>query len=424
MTGKSYYFLNLGCPKNQVDGDYIRGALNNLGFNESEMPDGVDYIIVNTCAFIDQARQETRGEILELLPYKKNGAQILAVGCYPVLYDIKRDVPEVDAAFGLNQVEDFLNYITGAKGICYNPTAQSRALENRPYAYVKISDGCDNRCSYCTIPFIRGSHRSIPPITILEEVEFLAKNGIKEIILVAQDSAVYGFQDGIDLACLCRMISRIDGIEWIRLMYAHPAHLSDNLVDRLFEIDKVCHYIDIPIQHISGKILKLMNRKCDPEKIKQIIKRLRNIDKNISLRTTLMVGFPGETDDDFKELADFIEEAEFDYLGVFSYSPEEGTAAKSFDGIVDQELTMERQELLYDIAETVSDKKAKMQIGRKQKLLIETLSPDNPYFFEARSYRQAPEIDGFYNIPVRPDLRIGDFVNAVIQDIDMAVVQG
>jgi len=262
---KSYYFLNLGCPKNQVDGDYVRGALNGLGLIESDSPEEVGYIIVNTCAFIEQARRETIGEINELLPYRKNGAKLLAIGCYPMLYDIKREVPAVDCAFGLSQVQELLNYINGNKVDCFDPQLNIRVVEDSPYAYVKIADGCDNRCSYCTIPLIRGPYRSIPPDVILREVELLARGGVKEMVLVAQDTALYGedLKAGIDLACLCRMISKVNEVEWIRVMYAHPAHLNEDLIGRLFENDKVCRYLDIPIQHISDRILKLMNRHCD-----------------------------------------------------------------------------------------------------------------------------------------------------------------
>jgi len=424
MADKSYYFLNLGCPKNQVDGDYVRGALNTLGLIESDSPEEVEYIIVNTCAFIEQARRETIGEINELLPYRKNGAKLLAIGCYPVLYNIKKDIPAVDYAFGLNQVQELLNYISGNRDICFDSQASIRAVEDSPFAYIKISDGCDNRCSYCTIPLIRGAFRSIHPELILKEVELLARSGIKEMVLVAQDTALYGkdLDEEIDLARLCRMISKVDGVEWIRVMYAHPAHLSEDLTGRLFEIDKVCRYLDIPIQHISDKILKLMNRHCDSEKIKQVIKQLRNIDKSISLRTTLMTGFPGETDDDFKSLLDFIEAVEFDYLGAFYYSPEEMTTAKTLNDVVDQRLAEERLDLLYDIAEDISMKRARMQIGKKQKLLIEALSPEDPNYYEARSYRQAPDIDGFYKIQASSNLKPGEFVDAVIRDVDIAIV--
>lgn len=434
MSNKSYYFLNLGCPKNQTDGDFLRGILKHLGLAESDEPAGVDYIIVNTCAFIEQARQETKGEIKELLPYKKDGTRLVAVGCYPVLYNIQSEISDIDAAFGLNRVDDFLDYIAG-KGIaqrilgsCWDQVDIGRVRPDLPYAYVKISDGCDNRCSYCTIPMIRGPYRSIPPVRVIKEVEALAAGGVKEIVLVAQDSCVYGrdLDVNVDLADLCCLIARVDGIEWIRIMYAHPAHLSDALMDRLFAIDKVCHYLDMPIQHISEKILKMMRRRSGTGRIKQIIKRLRNIDKSISLRTTMMVGFPGETDDDYRRLLDFVEETEFDYLGAFCFSPEDKAEAIYLSGAVDPQLAEERYELLIDVAERVASKRAIMQIGERQKLLIERLSSDNPAYFEARSYRQAPDIDGFYKIPIRssrsfkPDIKPGMFVNAVISDSDRA----
>ncbi len=428
MSCKKYYFLNLGCPKNQTDGDLLRGTLNSLGFTEINNPVEANFIVVNTCAFIEQARRETKGEIKELLPYKKNGTKLVVVGCYPVLYDIRDEIPAIDAAFGLNQVDDFLSYVAGKErvrnllGCCWDKCEIQRPKPETSYAYVKISDGCDNRCSYCTIPMIRGPYRSISPAKVLKEVEYLTAGGVKEIVLVAQDSCLYGkdLDGNVDLADLCRLIARVDGVEWIRVMYAHPAHLSDDLMDRLFTIDKVCRYLDMPIQHISGKILKKMRRHSKPDRIKQIIKRLRNIDKSISLRTTLMVGFPGETDDDYKKLLDFVEQTEFDYLGAFCFSPEEKTEARDFSEVVDPQLIDERFELLIDVAERVASRRAMMQIGKKQKLLVDWLSADDSACYEARSYRQAPEIDGYYKICNGPNIHPGMFIEAVIKDIDRA----
>jgi len=419
---KRYYFLNLGCPKNQVDGDNLRGALNNLGLIETDAPDGVDYIIVNTCAFIEEARLETQGEIKELEKSKQRGTNLIAVGCYPALDTIKNDIPVLDAAFRFNEVEELLKYVTGDKTHCYDSAAVNRVIGEIPYGYLVISDGCDNRCSYCKIPDIRGSYKSRPIVKIMREAEYLAKNGIKELILVAQDTAIYGrdIPGKPDLACLCRMLAGLEGIEWLRIMYAHPAHIDEDLIDRLMAIEKVCHYIDLPIQHISKKMLSRMKRQCGPEKIKSVINHLRKIDNNISLRTTLMVGFPGETDDDFRELLDFVEETEFDYLGAFKYSPESGTPADDFVDRVDIELAEERFELLYEIAEDISLRRAKAQIGRQEKLLIERLSSETDGYWEARSYRQAPEIDSFYRIKARSGIKSGDFVETIIKDIDLA----
>jgi len=419
---KRYYFLNLGCPKNQVDGDNLRGVLNNLDMIETGSPDEVDYIIVNTCAFIEEARKETQGEIKELEKFKKHGANLIAVGCYPALETIRNDIPGLDAAFRFDEVEALLKYLTGDRAACYNFGAVNRVVGEVPYAYLVISDGCDNRCSYCKIPNIRGSYKSRPIINIMQEAEYLAKNGIKELILVAQDTAIYGqdIHGNPDLACLCRMLAGIDSVKWLRIMYAHPAHLDKDLIDKLMAIDKVCHYLDMPIQHISKNMLNRMKRQCGPEKIKSLINHLRKIDNNISLRTTLMVGFPGETDDDFRELLDFVEETQFDYLGAFKYSPETGTPAFDFVNQVDKELAEERFELLYEIGEDISLKRAEEQIGRAEKLLIERLSPEAENFYEARSFRQAPEIDGFYRIKARSGLKSGDFIGTIIEDIDLA----
>jgi ribosomal protein S12 methylthiotransferase len=424
MPIKKYYFLNLGCPKNQVDGDHLRAGINSVSLKETADPSKADFIIVNTCAFIDQARLETKGEIEELAQMKNNGAKIIATGCYPVLRNIKNEIPQVDAAFSFEHHKELIGYLTGDKSVCWNPDKAGRVNPESAYGYVKISDGCDNRCSYCAIPDIRGPYRSYNSENIIAEVESLANYGVKEIILVAQDSAIYGndLKINIDLADLCKQISIVDGIEWIRIMYAHPAHLDNNMLAKLFAIDKVCRYLDLPIQHISDRILHSMNRHADSSTIKHIINFLRNFDNSVSLRTTLMVGFPGESDDDFKELLDFVEETQFDYVGAFCYSPENKTAASLMGQQVDPELAAERHELLIDIAERCSTQRAQQMIGKRQRMLIEGLSSDDVSIFEARSYRQAPGIDGYYYVPVAPGVKPGMLVEVLTTDFNQGVL--
>jgi len=424
MRIKKYYFLNLGCPKNQVDGDHLRGSLSKSGLGETLSPDDADFIIVNTCAFIDQARLETKGEIEELAQLKNDGAQIIATGCYPVIRDIKDEIPQVDAAFSFTQHKDLINYLAGGKEICWNPDRPARANPGTAYGYVKISDGCNNRCSYCAIPDIRGIYQSYSPENIINEVESLVNFGVKEIILVAQDTTVYGndLAIKIDLPALCKQIAEVDGVEWIRVMYAHPAHLNEKMMARLFAIDKVCRYLDLPTQHISDRILHSMNRRVDASSIKQLIKQLRNFDNDVSLRTTLMVGFPSESDDDFRRLVDFVEETQFDYVGAFCYSSENNTAANSMDHKVDPELVRERHELLIDIAEQGSIQRARRMIGKKQQMLIEGLSAEDSLVFEARSFRQAPGIDGYYNVPAAPGVKPGMFVEVLTTDISQGVL--
>jgi ribosomal protein S12 methylthiotransferase len=422
MPGKSFYFLNLGCPKNQTDGDYARGALTDLGLSEADYPDDVDYIFINTCAFIEQARLETRGEVEQLLPYKKNGAQLIALGCYPALTDIKTEIPGIDAAFRFDQLADVIEYVSGRKDYCYVPKTTDRVIDGFPYAYVNISDGCDNRCSYCTIPQIRGRYRSRPVEKLIEEIDYLALNGVKEVVLVAQDSAIYGrdLNPKINLPGLCEKVAAIDGIEWIRIMYAHPAHLDEAILNRLYAIDKVCRYLDMPIQHISDNILTRMRRHCDSGQIRRLINHLRKLDKNISLRTTLMVGFPGETDDDYRQLVEFVEQSEFDHLGVFSYSPEMNTTAYSLDNRIDPELAEERCELLYEIASEASQNRAAGWIGQSQVLLVDSGVRDSDGFYEARSFGQAPEVDSIYGVESGVELKMGQFIKAEIIDSDKA----
>ncbi|NLI15382.1 MAG: 30S ribosomal protein S12 methylthiotransferase RimO [candidate division Zixibacteria bacterium] len=424
MRTKTYYFLNLGCPKNQVDGDYLRAVLNENRFREIDVPSDADFIIVNTCAFIKQARLESKGEIAELAELKKENAKIIATGCYPVLGDVRREIPQVDAAFAFDRHHELLSYLTGGNNYYWNRERLDRINPQTAFGYVKISDGCDNRCSYCAIPAIRGAYLSIGPEKIVAEVESLAEYGVKEIILVAQDSAIYGndLNPKIDLADLCRLISPVDGIEWIRIMYAHPAHLATDKLEKIFSIDKVCRYLDLPIQHISDQILRSMNRHSCSRSIKNIINFLRNFDNELSLRTTLMVGFPGESDDDFKKLLDFVEETQFDFVGAFCYSPEPNTAAVLMDQQVDPELAQERYELLIDVAERCSAQRASKMIGKKQKMLIDGLAADNVSYFEARSFRQAPEIDGCYHIPVVAGVKPGMLVEVLTTDVDQGVI--
>jgi len=425
MSGKNYYFLNLGCPKNQADGNHVRGMLGALGMVESETPEGVSFIVVNTCAFIEEARRETRGEIAELASFKRNGTRLVAIGCYPVLIDIKQEMPDIDAAFGLGQEYAFLQYVTGLQNIPGDILGCQPAVQDLPFAYLKISDGCDNRCSYCTIPLIRGPYRSLPVDDIFREGEILARRGARELVLVAQDTAVYGGDTGeVDLAGLSRKLAEIDGVDWIRVLYAHPGHLSAKLLEQVFAVDKVCRYLDIPIQHISPSILGRMNRPGGPERIRGIIKLARAIDKDVALRTTLMVGFPGETDDDFRMLVDFVEWAQFDYVGVFSFSPEQGTAANDVRDRVDPMLAGERREMLCDLAERISDAKSQALVGRQARLLIEGESVENVGHFEARSYRQAPGVDGYYIIADVGNMLAGQFVEATITDAGRATVHG
>ncbi len=421
---KNYYFLNLGCPKNQTDGDFVRGALNDLGFDETLDVSDADFVFINTCAFIDDARRETEGEIDILLEYKNEHAKLVALGCYPAIPEYDKYKLEVDASFKFNEVEELLKYVSGDNSYCLDPKNINRVVNDLPYAYLVISDGCNNRCSYCAIPDIRGGYGSRSPETIRKEAEYLAANGVKELILVAQDTSIYGrdLDEDIDLPGLCERLAVIEGIEWLRIMYMHPAHTDEAMLDRLFAIPKVCRYLDMPIQHISDNVLNDMRRGYNSERVVRLINHLRKLDKDISLRTTLMVGFPGESDDDFKQLLDFVEETKFDFLGAFVYSPEHGTPAETMPGRVDKELALQRHELLYDISEEISLRKAESKIGKTVKLFIEDVSAEYDECYEARTAGQAPEIDGMYIVEMFEGVGIGDMVMAKITDISSAIV--
>ncbi len=420
----SYYFLNLGCPKNRVDGDYLRGDLRRLGLIESAKPGTADYLFINSCAFIESARRETLGEIETIIKGGiKKSAEVILVGCYPALPGAESEIPGISKAVPFDRYNELLDYLAERTGVCRRPEKPARVSPDSFFAYLKIADGCNNRCAYCRIPSIRGEYKSVPFDSIVDEAAFLAGHGVKEIILVAQDSTLYGIdlERKFDLADICREIGAIDGVEWIRLMYTHPAHLDLNLMERLFSCAKVCRYLDMPIQHISDKILKRMNRASTSRMIRDKIKWLRNFDNELSLRTSLMVGFPGESDDDFRMLLDFAEEIRFDHVGVFAFSPEPGTPASRLDGRVDPELVEERRELLMETASRITEEIERALIGKIELMFIDSVSADDPAQFEARSYRQAPEIDGFYRIGRKKSVSPGSFHRVMISDLNQGV---
>lgn len=420
----SYYFLNLGCPKNRVDGDYLRGDLQRLGLIESAKPDTADYLFVNSCAFIESARRETVGEIEALIKGGiKRSAEVILVGCYPALPEAELEISGISKAIPFDRYDELLDYLAARTGTCRRPEKPRRVSPDSYFAYVKIADGCNNRCAYCRIPSIRGEYRSEAFSSIIGEAAYLAERGVKEIILVAQDSTLYGtdLDRKYDLADICREIGAIDGIEWIRLMYAHPAHLDLKLMERAFSCAKVCRYLDMPIQHISDKILKRMNRASTSRMIRDKIKWLRSFDNELSLRTSLMVGFPGESDDDFRMLLDFTEEMRFDHVGVFAFSPERGTMASRLDDRIDPELVQERQELLMETTSRITEEIERSLIGKIELMFIESLLADDPGQFEARSCRQAPEIDGFYRVERKKSVSPGSFHRIMISDLNQGV---
>jgi ribosomal protein S12 methylthiotransferase len=408
---KRFWIENLGCPKNEVDGESIEGSLLDCGYRPAEDRDAADVLILNTCGFIQSAKEESLNELFDLVRLKEQdaGKKIIVCGCLAQRYpnELWTKVPEIDGILGIGEVDRagaVCRSVLNGKRVLRVGTPESddgirRSRHNpkgRPFAYVKIADGCDNRCSYCAIPAIRGSFRSKKPECILEEARQLAEQGVKEINLVAQDSTTYG----VDLYGRSRLpelmasLSRIPKLAWIRLLYAHPAHFTEELIDQIAVNPKVCKYVDLPLQHISDEILKTMNRKVTRKRVEQLIQRLREKIPGLSLRTSFIVGFPGEKEKHFQELLRFVEQAEFDKLGAFSYSREEGTEAYNLRGQVSPKIRQDRLDGLMLAQQSIVFKKNRDKIGRTLSILIEGRSPDDGHQSVGRSQGEAPEVDG------------------------------
>ncbi len=406
--------ISLGCPKNLVDSEEILGALKSAGWELSVSPDDADAVLVNTCGFIKDAKEESAQAILEALNLKAEGKcrAVAAVGCLAQRYGdfLREELPELDAIIGVNRsgrLPEILEAVlSGEKVDSFEKQPASwlehpkRVLSTPPWAaYLKISDGCDNRCAYCAIPEIRGSYRSRPLDYILQDARRLSENGVKEITLVAQDSTRYGedLKPAATTAVLLRELCRNtnESIRWIRLMYAYPTGISDDLIEVIISEKKICKYLDIPIQHAHPTILKRMNRRGNPAEYRKTIQKLRVACPDIAIRTTLMVGFPGETEKEFEDLLRFVEEIEFDRLGAFVYSPEDGTPAEHFKPRVNRKTAEKRYERLMETQQAISLRKNRSFIGKQLEILIEGRDEIGAF---GRSYRDAPEIDGIVRI--------------------------
>ncbi len=335
---KNIYLLSLGCAKNLVDSEILIGGLKKSNFLITEIPEEADTIIINTCGFLDQAREESIDSIVEAVELKKNGKlqQLIVMGCLSERYpgQLKKELPEVDKFFGVNDHRQIVSFLTGKPFLKDDPLYFRSLLTPSHYAYLKIAEGCDNGCSFCSIPLMRGKQISRPVDAITTEAERLVNNGIKELLVIAQDTTSYGWDlpEKTHLGNLLLELDKIgDPLKWIRLHYAHPAHLSQFIIESLAGMNKLCKYLDIPIQHASDQILSSMRRGLGSDGIRNRIIKLRDAMPDIRLRTTVIVGYPGETEDDFNKLYDFIEEIQFDRLGVFTYSEEEGTIAENLN---------------------------------------------------------------------------------------------
>lgn len=430
---KSYKvgMISLGCPKNQVDGEVLLAKLADAGFKIVNTIEDSDIMIVNTCGFIEAAKTEAIETILEVAEYKKAGivSAIVVTGCLAERYkdDVLSELPEVDAVVGIGANSDIVKVCQKALcGIstanfpnkCYLPLNEKRMLSTPPHwAYLKIAEGCDNRCAFCAIPGIRGKFRSRPMDEVIAEAKTLASKGIKEVILIAQDTTKYG-QDiygEYKLASLLKELVKIDGIEWIRLYYCYPQRITDELIEVIRDNEKICSYIDVPLQHSDATVLRNMRRVGTGEDYKALIAKMRKEIPDLALRTTLMVGFPGETDEQFENLCAFIKDVKFDRMGCFAFSPEEDTPAYDMVNQLDDDLKNHRQEILMDLQYGISESLNKSRVGKTYKVIVDSVK-DNVCV--GRSYMDSPEIDTGITFSSTPDIKIGDFVNVKITDVD------
>ena len=397
--------VSLGCNKNRVDTETALGLLKEKGFLLTDDPAKADILLVNTCGFIDPAKEESVNTILEMGEYKKTGrCKVLVVtGCLSQRYsgDLMKEIPEIDVLLGVNQYAELPSAIYKALGaerpcLCsddYGYYEHDRVLTTPSYsAYIRIGEGCSNRCTFCAIPMIRGPYRSRNEEAILREIRTLACSGVREHILVAQDTTRYGTEDHphTTLPDLMKKAAAIDGVDWLRVLYCYPDETNNALLDVLADVDNVCPYLDIPVQHINAEMLRRMHRRGTREDILRCVRGAR--ERGLTLRTTLIVGFPGETEDQFRELMDFVEETEFDRLGAFAYSPEEGTPAAKMPDQIPDEIKQERLDRLMTLQQKISLKRNKARIGSVEQVLV--TDTDGKGNILGRSCREAPETDG------------------------------
>lgn len=429
-------FISLGCDKNLVDTEVMLGILAQRGHQMVDDENEADIIIINTCCFIHDAKEESIQNILEMAQLKERGRlkALIVTGCLAQRYkdEILKEIPEVDAVLGTTSYEEIGNVIDSVlsdnmvergqsritmKDVDYLPEVKTKRLVTTGghFAYLKIAEGCDKHCTYCIIPKVRGNYRSVPMENLLKEARELAEGGVKELILVAQETTVYG-QDIYGekmLPKLLRELCKISGIRWIRILYCYPEEITEELIQTMKEEPKICHYLDLPIQHASDAILKKMGRRTSKAQLIETIEKLRAAMPDIALRTTLITGFPGETQEDHEELMDFIDRMEFERLGVFTYSPEEDTPAAKMDGQIDEEVKEDRQAELMELQQDIVFEQAEDMIGRELLVMIEgKVADENAYV--GRTYRDAPNVDGLIFVNTDEELMSGDFAKVKV----------
>lgn len=424
-------FISLGCAKNLVDSEIMMGILSKHHKIVNKV-EKAELVIINTCGFILEAKEEAIGEILHTAELKKAGTlrYLLATGCLAQRYgqELLDEMPELDGVVGISSFTEIESIIArvaeGERILAINPPPKSfieygpRILSTPPgTAYLKIAEGCANRCSYCAIPLIRGHLRSRPIPDLVEEAHGLAEKGVRELVLIAQDTSAYGddLQQEYDLSKLLSALNVIDGIEWIRVMYLHPARMDDHIIDAFASLDKVVPYMDIPIQHASTAILQNMNRRHDYDLLYNLFAKIRKEIPDVTLRTTVMLGFPGETDQDFQRLGSFIKEIQFDWLGAFAFQAEEGTKAFSMPEIVPDELKQERRDAIMRMQHQITRQKNVARVGQFERVLIG--SAISRHLYRGRAAFQAPEVDGMVIIRSEEALKRGEFANVLFKGI-------
>ena len=418
-------FISLGCDKNLSDSEEMLGLLTERGHDIVNSEEEADAIVINTCCFIHDAKEESVETILEMAEYKKSGSikALIVTGCMAQRYkeEIIQEIPEVDAVLGTTSYGDIVKALDEAlKGKSFQEfrdvnelpaVSASRVLTTGGhFGYLKIAEGCDKHCTYCIIPSLRGRFRSVPEERLVQQAEYMASQGVKELILVAQETTVYGtdLYGKKTLHLLLKKLCGIKGIRWIRILYCYPEEIYDELIQVMKEEKKICHYLDLPIQHASDRILKRMGRRTSKKQLVEIIRKLRREIPDIILRTTLITGFPGETEEDHQELMEFVDKMEFDRLGVFTYSAEEGTPAASMDGQIPEELKEERRDELMELQQEISLEKGNEKIGQELLVMIEgKVSGESAYI--GRTYGDAPNVDGYLFVQTGELLMTGDF---------------
>ena len=421
-------FVSLGCDKNLVDSEMMLGMLSREGFTFTDREDEAEIIVVNTCCFIHDAKEESVNTLLEMAEQKKTGKLkvLVAAGCLAQRYqaEIREEIPEVDVIIGTTAIDQIVEAVrevlageeTGLKHIEDIDRApvfgkKRMVTTGGHYAYLKIAEGCDKRCTYCIIPKLRGNFRSVPMDALVNEAKELVEQGVKELILVAQETTVYG-QDLYGKKTLPELLDRLNeipGLYWIRILYCYPEEITDELVEAIKRNEKVCHYLDMPIQHGCDAILKRMGRRTTGADLRRIIANLRKEIPDICLRTTLITGFPGETEEYHEQLMEFVDELEFDRLGVFTYSVEEDTPAALFEDQVEEEVKEERKACLMELQQEIAYEKAEAMVGKRLMVMIEgKVADENAYV--GRSYKDAPNVDGYVFVNTHRELMTGDFV--------------